>query len=115
MKTSYQIGIDAENVAQNHLLDCGYEIIAIREKTKLGEVDLIARKDNIYIFCEVKARKNTYEAMFSISLRQQKRIINSASIFIAEHQLESCDIRFDVIIIDKNKVFEHIENAFIEN
>lgn len=115
MKTNYQIGIDAEDVAKNHLMKLGYEIIGMRMKTKVGEIDIIAKKDNGYIFCEVKTRKNQYDAFFTISSKQQQRIINAAEIFIAERNLEYYDIRFDVIIIHSAKVISHIENAFAEN
>jgi putative endonuclease len=34
----------------------GYPIVALRYSTKLGEIDIIARKGDLAVFVEVKAR-----------------------------------------------------------
>ncbi len=112
MKNNVKIGSSGEDKAVEYLKKNNYKILKRNFRTKVGEIDIIAFKDGITIFCEVKTRKNKsfgcgFEAVNKI---KQQKIINSAGIYFTLKGKETKS-RFDVISIDENEI-NHIENAF---
>ncbi len=84
-------------------------------RCKGGELDLVARKGDLLVFVEVKARKTSnfgYSSEF-VNGTKRKRILNCAKYFIQKNKLHNFDIRFDVIGFD-GKNFEWIENILME-
>ena len=79
----------------------GYRILAIRVRTKAGEIDLVARSPRgVVCFIEVKARKAMRSAVESVSLRQQARISRAASLFVAARpKLAFAARRFDIVTV----------------
>ena len=55
-KTTTELGQEGQNRAEKFLLDLGYQIIERNFRSKFGEIDLVALKDDTLIFVEVKAR-----------------------------------------------------------
>jgi len=53
---SSSIGKLGENIAREYLENKGYKIIEQNYKTKYAEIDLIAKKDNVLIFVEVRSK-----------------------------------------------------------
>lgn len=114
MFTNYLRGLIAENIASTLLKLKFYKILEKRFKTKLGEIDIIAVKNKTLIFIEVKQRKNPEQFLDVISDTQQKRIINSALIYLQRNpKYQNYDLRFDVIFIKFPWFVKHIRNAFI--
>jgi putative endonuclease len=112
-ETNYAKGFQAEEAAANYLIKKGFEILRHRYKTKLGEIDLIARHKNVLCFVEVKVRQSEVEALESINTKTQKRIENAALLFLAENpEYAECDMRFDVIGITKPFKIHHLDNAW---
>jgi len=110
-KSSYIIGVQAEKNVENDLRQHGYVILYKRYKTKYGEVDIIASKGSILACVEVKSRRNKVWDNL-VSFVQQKRIVNSVKIFLADNpQYANFQIRFDVGLIIHEE-FNYIENAF---
>lgn len=58
MKTS-AIGQSAETAVAGNLAQSGYNILAQNWKTKVCEIDIVARKDDVAYFIEVKYRATT--------------------------------------------------------
>ena len=54
-----QIGNRGEQLAAEALSRIGYEIVDRNWKTKWAEIDIIAKKDSVLSFIEVKFRKNS--------------------------------------------------------
>ena len=52
--SSYKKGVNAEMAISNYLIRHGYKIIKHRYKTKYGEIDIIASKEKLLLFVEVK-------------------------------------------------------------
>ena len=48
-----------ENMAASYLEEKGYQILEKNFYSHFGEIDLIAKKEEVIIFVEVKYRKNT--------------------------------------------------------
>jgi len=63
----YTRGIWAEYYAAFVLIFKGYRILGLRYKTKVGEIDLVARKGNVTIFTEVKFRDNEADALEAVT------------------------------------------------
>jgi putative endonuclease len=107
-----RLGSQGEKAAGDYLKSKGYKIVERNYRCKLGEIDLIAEKDNIVVFVEVKTRSNDkfgkgFEAVVSKKINKIRRV---AMLYMIQKDLQK-EIRFDVISIDKN-VVTHIEGAF---
>ena len=91
----------------------GYRIRAVRTKTPIGEIDLIAERFGTTVFVEVKARQRAEleaEALFAVNRR---RIVRAADWYIARHsRLAQRPMRFDVIFLAPGRWPRHHVNAF---
>jgi putative endonuclease len=103
----YKTGIYGEVQAVSYLEDAGY----VR-----GEVDIICEKEGTVVFVEVKKRLiDKYGTpLEAITSEKTKEIARVAEHYLYERGLlDKCEVRFDVIGIQKNKI-EHIEDVFKE-
>ncbi len=113
------VGLDGENRAAAFLEAKGFQIIERNWRTKRGEIDIIALKNDILVFIEVKTLPKGTLDMIQRELNNQKRerIIKTSKRFLLNHRQYSNNyIRFDVIVIDMPGLepVYHIENAFSE-
>ncbi len=112
-QAAFRVGVSAESRAAAYLTGRGYAIAARRFKSRVGEVDIVARRGGELVFVEVKARNRLDDAALSVTPRQQKRIIAAAEAWLADHPDDGLlDIRFDVILVARNGATEHIAAAF---
>ncbi|WP_179414411.1 YraN family protein [Mucilaginibacter sp. E4BP6] len=117
MAVHLELGRKGESLAKTHLENAGYEILDENWTYGKAEVDLIAYKDKVIIFAEVKTRTgNAFgEPEDFVDARKQKLLVSAADeyIYLMDHQ---GDVRFDIISIlfDKqaNYTLKHIEDAF---
>ena len=106
---SRQKGDLAEEKAISFLEDLNFKII---EKNfyakKLGEIDIIALKDNIYHFCEVKSAPDYETAINNLTNSKLSKIKRSVEYYL---QIKKLDVIFciDAIIIDDKEI------NFLEN
>jgi putative endonuclease len=111
------LGRKGESLAKTFLEDAGYEILDENWTYGKAEIDLIAYKNSVIIFTEVKTRTgNSFgEPEDFVDARKQKLLADAADeyIYLMDHQ---GDVRFDIISIlfDKNANYtlKHIEDAF---
>jgi len=73
-QAAFSLGHRAEFLASLSLMLKGYRIIERRYRTKLGEIDLIARRGNQVLIVEVKARAQTASAMDAVDVQSMRRI-----------------------------------------
>ncbi|MCL6472159.1 MAG: YraN family protein [Firmicutes bacterium] len=113
------LGKTGEDMAALHLRRKGYHIIEQNFRTKLGEIDIVARHKKTLVFCEVKTRMGRLygHPIEAVTVPKQRRIKKIADIYLARlkdlHKFDS--IRFDVICVlaeGSTPKIEHIENAF---
>ncbi|MBQ6056677.1 MAG: YraN family protein, partial [Treponema sp.] len=98
-----KIGDAGETKAALYLVNRGYSIIEKNWRTRYGEIDIIADKDDILVFVEVKTLPSGDLETLSHELnsRKQKRIIKTAKFFLAKYrQYNNRKIRFDVLVVD---------------
>lgn len=110
-----EIGTYYEREAANYMEKQGYTIIKRNYRTPYGEIDFIAKKPNLLVFCEVKFRSSEKygTALEAVTLKKQQRILKSARYFCNWYcGSKEFTCRFDVIGIDAKNQICHIENAF---
>jgi len=116
-KTNYALGMEGQQLAEAHLHEKNYRILARNYRINSGEIDLIAQHNTTLVFIEVKTRQSTHygTGRESVTPHKQRQIIRTALHYATRHQLTESDMRFDVIevtIQQEKKHLEHIENAF---
>lgn len=117
MALHLDLGRKGESLAKAHLESLGYEIMDENWTHGRLEVDLIAYKDCVIIFTEVKTRTGNGfgEPEDFVDARKQKLLADAADeyIYLMGHQGE---VRFDIIAIlfnnETNYKLKHIEDAF---
>lgn len=113
--SSYDIGKQAEDMATAYLEAKHYTTLARRMRTRYGEIDIIALSGTTVVMVEVKMRKHLEDYRDAVTPRQQKRINQSALMYIAEHpEYQQHDIRMDVVFVTADGQIEHLENAWGE-
>ncbi|MCT4574795.1 MAG: YraN family protein [Alphaproteobacteria bacterium] len=113
--TSYNKGLLAEFLASIFLVLRGYKILNKRYKTKVGEIDIVARKGNYIHFVEVKLRKNQALAKEAISYKNQVRVTNAAKIYLQKNQKYlNYNLSFDAISVNFPLRINFIKNAWGE-
>ncbi len=91
----------------------GYKIVKRGYKTKLGEIDIIARKGNLIAIVEVKARANTQMAVDAVTITSQRRIANAAHIWLSKQKdFADLSLRFDIVAVVPKKWPRHYPGAF---
>jgi putative endonuclease len=112
-RSAFRFGLSAEGRAAAFLVAKGYRILARRFRTPLGEIDIVARRRDVLVFVEVKARDNFDEAAEAIGRRQQNRIIGAAQMWLAAHPEDAMrDMRFDAILVIPGRLPRHLPAAF---
>lgn len=100
-----------EAMATSFLKQKGYEIIKNNYSNKLGEIDIICKDNDIYVFVEVKFRTSSKlgRPIEAITAQKLHKITMTATKYLKEHKLLDSQIRFDAIEILNDEI-RHIEN-----
>lgn len=108
--------IDGESGAVKLLEDKGLKIIERNYRTRAGEIDIVAKDGDTYVFVEVKARAGAEFGHPGEAVTPSKmyKIAGAAKQWLAEHGVRSRPCRFDVVTVLGEKI-GHIENAFDAN
>jgi putative endonuclease len=115
-RTAAQLaGGAAEEVAERFLVRRGLQVIARNYRTRMGEIDLVARDGATLVFIEVRMRAAS-AALFggaaaSIDGRKRRRIEAAARHFLARLGREPA-CRFDVVTLDGASAIEWHRAAF---
>lgn len=108
---SYLFGRFGEFIASISLIFKGYHIVQRNYKSRLGEIDIIARKGNTLCFIEVKSRRKQDDLDFAVSAHQLKRIERSAKNFVSMNKKYQNDfVRFDAIYVLFPFFSRHLKN-----
>jgi len=112
-RKAYRRGHRGEWLAALALMLKGYRIVARRYRTKLGEIDLIARRGNLVLIVEVKARPTLGEAMDSVAYGSERRIEGAADLWLSRQpDYGRLSVRFDLVAVLPRRWPVHVENAF---
>jgi putative endonuclease len=106
-------GRAAEETAAAALAREGWAVLARRARTPAGEIDLVAERDGLLAFVEVKARPSLSEAAFALGPRQRARLAAAAECWLAANPGHgAAGIRFDVVIVAADGTARRIADAF---
>jgi ribonuclease HII len=112
-------GREAEDQAARHLELLGYEVVCRNFRTKRGEIDIVCREGNVYVFAEVKARGFSGDLFggpkAAVDSAKQRRLTLAAQEYMRERGLIGVSARFDVVAISgtgRRQRVEVIRNAF---
>jgi putative endonuclease len=106
-----------EDAACAYFRSLGFTVVDRNFRAPGGELDLIARRRRLLVFCEVKARTSTrYGAPAeAVDPRKAARIRRCAAVWLKERCPARVDVRFDVVsvIVSADRVdITHIPAAF---
>lgn len=106
-------GLFAETLAAIALRLKGYRIVARNYKTKLGEIDIIARRGDLVAIVEVKARNTLQTSIDSVGFHSTTRIQNAADLWLSKQSdAHLISMRFDIVAVQPRKWPVHIMDAF---
>ena len=99
--TNNELGKIGEDIATVYLQDMGYEILVRNWRFERVELDIVARKDSILVFCEVKTRRSVSHGVPSDAITPIKlqHIRTAALHWLTNNQSRHKGIRFDVISV----------------
>jgi len=110
-------GQSAEDLAAKYLENRGYEIKARNIHYKMAELDIVAYKNQMLCFVEVRSKSSTHYGTpeQTVHHHKQTKIIQASQIYLKQHYTTLPYCRFDVISIvgyGKEAIIKHIPNAF---
>lgn len=109
----YKKGLWAEYLAMVYLWGKGYRILKLRYKTPVGEIDILARRKDVLVAVEVKARQNMDDALHAIAPRNKARVERALQHFIMDcPEYNGFTIRFDAITVCPPFSIRHLDNAW---
>ena len=112
----WEKGREGEKRAEQYLSERGYRVLERRFRSRRGEIDLIAEKEDRIVFVEVKnwAYLDRGDLEYAIDRRKQQRILATSRQYLYAHpQFRRKHIGFDVILVSpKTPEVIHFENAF---
>ncbi len=116
--STQSLGILGEQLIATQLKNQGFIILAQNYRKLGGEIDIIAKRNDVIVFVEVKTRRDPlFDMSEVITLSKQRKIISVAKLYIAENKIYDYVCQFDVALIawhDTSPEINYIENAFNE-
>jgi putative endonuclease len=109
-RTAERGGRRAERLAAWWLRLHGWRILAMRARTPVGEVDLVARRGRITAFVEVKARTRAAEADLALDEHRLRRVVAAAEALAPRYVRPGDDMRIDALFIIPWHVPRHLTN-----
>ncbi|MBQ4397096.1 MAG: YraN family protein [Clostridia bacterium] len=95
----------------------GYEIVTRNYHSRYGEIDFIARRDNLLVFVEVKTRtpQSRYTGVAAMTRTKKRRIFKTALVYLKAHGT-TMRRRFDVVDISGHwAVFDQKEIFIVDH
>lgn len=101
----------AEDKACEYLLQNGFYILERNFYSRFGEIDIIALKDDVIHFIEVKSGDDYEKAIQNITRSKLSKIIKTSEVYIKKNKI-TLDYQYDAIIIVLNEIY-YLENITI--
>ena len=116
-KATNQFGELGERIAARWLEKTGWKILARRYRSGRRDIDVVAERDGLIAFVEVKARTGAEfgSPVEAVHRRKQRELTKSAQTWIDRHGRSGESYRFDVmgVLLKEKRVFvRHVPGAF---
>lgn len=113
MSTTIETGARNEDRATAYLEGLGYFVLERNFKTKLGELDIIARDGRVLVFVEVRSRTSAAfgHAAETVNRTKQGRVARMAALYIGWRRPTFDEARFDVLAITAGAI-DHLPDAW---
>jgi len=103
-------GDESEDLATQFLEQEGFMILERNYfARKLGEIDIIAQKEEVLHFIEVKSGKADFYPVYNLTAAKLRKVINSSHYYMKSKKLDMA-FSIDALIIRYDEV-EFIENV----
>lgn len=114
---SQELGEEGERIAEAWLVQRGWRILDRRFRSGHRDLDLVAEREGVVAFVEVKARrgKSFGHPVEAVNWRKQRELARSAAVWVARFGSDKQLFRFDVVgvLMDGSGArVRHVENAF---
>lgn len=110
---AFRRGHVSEYIAALYMVAKGYRISAIRYRTKLGEIDIIARRGDLVVCVEVKARRDIDSAVFAVTGMAQNRIRAASELWLSRQpDAHRLSLRYDIVAVRPWRLPKHLVDAF---
>ena len=113
----HQFGQWGEEQVAEFLRGHGFKVLERGFRCRFGEIDIIAAKNGLLVFCEVKSRRRAdfTTPLEAVTPAKRRRLIKTAGWYLQRHDWDG-ELRFDVISVlaaeGRKARFEWIEDAF---
>lgn len=100
LSATQKIGTKAEDSALSYLSEQGLKLVKRNFRCRQGEIDLIMRDGNYYVFVEVRYRKSPShgDSLESITSNKQAKVTKAATVYLLQQDLYAQVLcRFDVV------------------
>lgn len=107
-----QAGRAAEDGAAEYLIAQGWQLLARRRRTPVGEIDLVVRRPGLVAFVEVKWRRSAVRLGDAIDEPRLARVAAAAEAVAHEYMEPGDDLSIDVLLLAPDTSPRHIRNAW---
>lgn len=112
-----KLGRRGEELAVRELTGRGYDVIERNWHCQAGEVDIVARQGEAWVFVEVRTRRGdafgTPEE--SVTAAKQTRMVKVAQHYLVEHDLGNVDWRLDLVAVEIDRAGRPTRVDILEN
>ena len=107
-----------EEIVCDFLKELGYSILEINYRSRIGEIDIVAKHREYLVFCEVRTCKNRtgIHPSLSVTAKQIEKLRMLGEHYFSQKYLMHLQTRFDVIAVQlagkTTPEIDHFVNAF---
>lgn len=118
MRAKDAVGRYGEQVAARYLQSMGLTLLDRNWRCRDGEIDIVAREDELVVICEVKTRRGLDfgAPIEAVTPAKARRLRTLGLRWLAEHDQPYTPLRFDVVSVVANPTgaaaVEHLRAAF---
>jgi len=88
MRSNLEKGLEAEGLACEFLHSLSYEIVERNVRKKFSEIDIVAKKDGVYRFVEVKSG-DSFDPVYNMTPAKLKKIIKGVGSYLASRKIDA--------------------------
>lgn len=105
MRAKDALGRYGEELAARHLTEAGFVVLDRNWRCAGGEIDIVARDNDVLVVCEVKTRSGLAfgSPLEAVTVAKAARLRRLAAAWLSEHPVRPAEVRIDVVGIVKSR------------